>query len=65
MAEYLSLLAQRKKWKVNTRNFRVGNLVVIPDKNLSRANWPLGTIIEIFTGSDVICVAKVKTSQGV
>ena len=65
MAEYLPLLAQRKKWKVNTRNFRVGDLVVIPDKNLSRANWPLGTIIEIFSGSDVIRVAKVKTSQGI
>ena len=50
---------------MNTRNFRVGDLVVIPDKNLSRANWPLGTIIEIFPGSDVIRVAKVKTSQGV
>ena len=51
---------------MNARNFRVGNLVVIADKDLSRANWLLGRIIAIFPGSDnVIRVAKVKTSQGV
>ena len=49
---------------MNARSFRVGNLVVIADKDLSRANWLLGRIIAIFPGSDnVIRVAKVKTSQ--
>ena len=58
--------AEKKKWNMNTQNFHVGDLVVIADKNLSHANWPLGRIIEIFPGSDnVIRVAKVKTSQGV
>ena len=66
IAEYLPLLAQREKWNVNARSFRVGNLVVIADKDLSRANWLLGRIIAIFPGLDnVIRVAKVKTSQGV
>ena len=61
IAEYLPLLAQRKKWNVNTQNFRVGDLVVIADKNLSHANWPLGRIIEMFPGSDnMIRVAKVS-----
>ena len=51
---------------MNTQNFRVGDLVVIADKNFSRANWPLGRIRKTFPGSDnVIRVAKVKTSQGV
>ena len=66
IAEYLPLLVQRKKWNLNTRNSRVDDLVGIADENLSRANWPLGRIIEIFPGSDkVIRVAKMKTSQGV
>ena len=51
---------------MNARKFRVGNLVVIADQDLSRANWLLGRIKAIFPGSDnVIRVAKVKTSQGV
>ena len=51
---------------MNTRNFHVGDLFVIADKNVSCANWPLGRIISIFSGSDnVIRVAKVKTSQAV
>ena len=50
-----------KKMERDTQNFRVGDLVVIADKNLSRANWPLGRIIEMFPGSDnMIRVAKVS-----
>ena len=55
-----------KKWNVNIRNFYVCDLIVVADKNLSRANWLLGKIIEIFSGSgNMIRIAKVKTSQGV
>ena len=51
---------------MNIQNFHVGDLIVVANKNLSRAKWPLGRIVEIFSGSDdVIRVAKVKTSQGV
>ena len=42
--EYLSLLTQRKRWKMKNRNFHVGDLVVVADKNLLRAGWPLGKI---------------------
>ena len=51
---------------MNIQNFHVGDLIVVANKNLSRAKWRLGRIVEIFSGSDdVIRVAKVKTSQGV
>ena len=51
---------------MNIRYFHIGNLVVVADKKLSRANKLLGRIIEIFSGSNhVIPVAKVKTLQKV
>ena len=57
---------EEKKLEREFRNFHVGDLVVVADKNLSSTNWLLGRIIKIFSGSDnVIHVAKVKTPQGV
>ena len=51
---------------MNIQNFHIGDLVVTADKNLARANWPLGRIVQMFSGSDdMIRVAKVKTAQGV
>ena len=55
-----------KRWNMNIQNFHIGDLVVTADKNLARANWPLGRIVQMFSGSDdMISVAKVKTTQGV
>ena len=55
-----------KRWNMNIQNFHISDLVVTADKNLSRANWPLGSIVEMFSGSDdMIRVAKVKTTQGI
>ena len=55
-----------KRWNMNIQNFHIGDLVVTADKNLARPNWPLGRIVQMFSGSDdMIRVAKVKTTQGV
>ena len=51
---------------MNIRCFHIGNLVVVADKKLSRANKLLGRIIEIFSGSNyVIPAEKVKALQRV
>ena len=47
---------------MNIRNYSFGDLAVVADKNSSSANWPLGRIVEIYSGLDnVMRVAKVKT----
>ena len=55
----------RKKWNIPTRNFVVGYLVLIADKNIPRSNWLLARITEIHRSKDnVIRVVKLKTKFG-
>ena len=55
----------RKKWNIPTRNFVVGYLVLIADKNIPRSNWLLARITEIHRSNDnVIRVVKLKTKFG-
>ena len=63
--EYLPIITTRKKWNIATRNFVVGDLVLIADKNIPRSNWLLARITEIHRSKDnVIRVVKLKTKFG-
>ena len=63
--EYLPIITTRKKWNIPTRNFVVGDLVLIADKNIPRSNWLLARITEIHRSKDnVIRVVKLKTKFG-
>lgn len=60
--EYLTTLIQRQKDKWG--NLKVGDIVLIEGED-KRIKWPLGLVVETFTGKDGIYrVAKVKTSAG-
>ena len=62
---YLPTLAERKKSQVENRNFKIGELVLISDKDMHRSEWPLARIIEIRASrDDVVRVFKVKTANG-
>ena len=62
---YLPTLAERKKSQVKNRNFKIGELVLISDKDMHRSEWPLARIIEIRASrDDVVRVFKVKTANG-
>merc|ERR1712105_193893 len=43
---------KREKWLNPERNAKVGDLVLICEKNLPRLNWSTGTIINTTTASD-------------
>ena len=63
--EYLPTLSIRKKWTTKPRNFEVGDLVIIQQKDVPRSYWPLGRIIEVYEGSnEVVRVVKLKTASG-
>ena len=63
--EYLPIITTRKKWNIPTRNFLVGDLVLIADKNIPRSNWLLARITEIHRSKDnVIRVVKLKAKFG-
>ena len=55
-------LTPRWKWTRQTRNFKIGDLVIIKSKYIPQNHWPMGRVIETFVGSDdIIRPLKVKT----
>ena len=62
LKEYIPTLTPRLKWTRQTRNFKIGDLVIIKSKYIPQNHWPLGQVIETFVASDdIICSIKVKT----
>lgn len=61
-SEYLTELVQRGKEKVS--GIKIGDIVLVESEE-KRVKWPLGLVVEIYTGRDgVDRTAKVKTSTG-
>ncbi|KAJ8976807.1 hypothetical protein NQ317_012366 [Molorchus minor] len=62
-SEYLANLVQfgqRKQGKL-----KLGDIVLVGSDNSKRISWPIGKVIEIFTGKDNVArVAKLKLSTG-
>jgi hypothetical protein len=56
-------LVPRKKWKVERRNVRVDDILVVQDSNAVRGNWTTGRVVNVFPGKDgKIRNLKVKTA---
>ncbi|GIY43259.1 reverse transcriptase [Caerostris extrusa] len=63
--EYLSHLRQNMNKIRKADGIKVGEIVLIENKNLKRLYWPLGRVTEIFPGKDgVTRLVKVKTASG-
>lgn len=61
--EYLPTLQERKKWNEPKENLKVGDVVLLMDKNFPRGQWPLARVLEVFTSDDgLVRSAVVKTS---
>lgn len=64
--EYLPTLQERQKWLNQKPNFRVGDLVLLADKNTPRGEWPKALVEETFPDADgVVRRVVVKTANGV
>ena len=66
---YLSSLQERRKWKLEKRNFEVNDIVLLKDKNQGRNRWPTGIITAVKTGHDnlvrtVTVTVAVSTDKG-
>ena len=62
----LSTLRKLVKWQQPTRNISVGDVVVLHEGNMIPTKWPLGRVIETFSGSDgLMRVVSVKTQNGI
>ena len=50
--EYLVRLLERQKWHKETRNIKVGDVVLVADNNLVRNRWPMGRVTEATPSED-------------
>ena len=63
--EYLPTLQERQKWLQPKPNFKVGDLVLLADKNLSRGQWPKGLVEQTFPDSEgMVRQVVVRTANG-
>lgn len=64
--EYINTLQQRTKWKKNTDNIKINDVVIIKEDNLPPGKWLMGRIIETHPGSDsLVRAVTVKTKNSI
>ena len=63
--EYLPALQERQKWLQRRTNLKVGNLVLVADKNIPRGQWPKALVTEVFPDADgVVRRVSVRKADG-
>ena len=61
---YVPTLQRRPKWVKSRRNARIGDLVLLAEDKVVRNRWPMGRVVEVFTGEDgAVRSARVKTGR--
>ena len=50
--EYLQQLQKATKWHKKTRNFAIGDLVMLTDGNEFNCQWTMAKVIQVYPGSD-------------
>ena len=64
--EYMDTIRRFVNWHHPSRNLQVGDVVILHEDNLIPTKWPLGRIVNIYTGKDgIVRVVDVKTAHGV
>ena len=63
--QYLTSLTERKKWKENRQNLKVGDVVLVSEPNQQRGIWPLGRVVSTHPGQDGrVRAVTVRTRSG-
>ena len=64
-AEYLVTLQRLTKWRHPSRNFKVGDVVLLREDTLVPMRWPMARVVKAHTGQDgLVRVLDVETSSG-
>lgn len=65
-SDYLQQLQVRSKWVRPTKNFEIGDIVLIKEENLPPGKWALGKVVELHPGKDgYVRVVSVKTESNI
>lgn len=58
-------VSQRTKWKLEGRNLKINDMVLVKEENTPPLKWAIGRITEVTTGEDGhVRVVNVKTANG-
>ena len=64
--EYALSIQERNKWRLETSNLKVGDIVFVIDDNVPPLQWLLVKIHHVYTGLDkFVRVVKLKTATGI
>ena len=64
MREYVANIQHRQKWIQALENIKVGDIVLLVDEQSPRNRWPMGRVVDVFTGRDgLVRSASVKTQS--
>jgi len=67
--DYLHSLQQRTKWRSESDNLKIGDVVLLRDKSAHRGDWPLGIISDVLPSDDrlirKVCVRVYKDGKTV
>ena len=65
MLEWLPGLNTRQKWFQTQRNVEIGDVMLVISPDISRGNWPLGRVLEVYPGQDGhVRVVKIQVGEG-
>ena len=63
--EFLHTLQQRRKWKTDEPNLKIGDVVLLREKGVNRNSWPLGIVVRVFPSEDRnVRKAEVRVCRG-
>ena len=63
--EYLATLRRFAKWNQPSKNVHEGDVVILQEKGLVPARWPLARVTKVYHGKDgLVRVVSVKTNSG-
>lgn len=63
--EYLHHLQGRNKWQTSKPNLKVGDLILLKDKEVCRNEWPMGLITKVMPSDDnKVRTVEVKVTKG-
>jgi hypothetical protein len=63
--EYLPMLQERHKWNHPSRNFCIGDIVLLVDTTVPRNAWPIGKVVQVYPGRDqLVRRVQVRAKSG-
>lgn len=63
--EYVTSFRRQTKWQQPTRNFQIGDIVILQQDNVTPTKWPLARVMKTHVDKDKsVRVVTVKTSTG-